>query len=83
MIDVTTPETYIRYSGNWKGSIQGWSSEKLFKSNPIKKVLQGLSNFYMADQRVEPGGGVPTVFLSDRDVAQIIYKRENKNFKTI
>jgi phytoene dehydrogenase-like protein len=82
MIDVTTPATYIRYTGTWKGSIQGWSNEKLFERNPFKKTLPGLSNFYMTGQWVEPGGGVPTVFKSGRDLAQIICKKDGKNFKT-
>lgn len=82
MIDVVTPATYARYTGNWKGSIQGWANEKIFEKNPFKKELKGLSNFYMTGQWVEPGGGVPTVFKSGRDLAQIICKKEGVKFKT-
>lgn len=82
MIDVATPATYNRYTGNWKGSIQGWANEKIFEKNPFRKELAGLSNFYMIGQWVEPGGGVPTVFKSGRDIAQIICKKDKKSFKT-
>jgi phytoene dehydrogenase-like protein len=80
MIDVTTPATYYRYTYNWNGSIQGWANENIFENKPIKKELPNLQNFYMIGQWVQPGGGVPTVFISGRDVAQIICKREQKVF---
>lgn len=80
MVDVATPATYIRYTGNWRGSVQGWSNENIFKANPFKKELPGLKNFFMIGQWVEPGGGVPYVFKSGRDLAQIICKRDRKKF---
>ncbi|KUO39205.1 MAG: hypothetical protein AVW05_04630 [Hadesarchaea archaeon DG-33] len=80
MVDVTTPATYYRYTNNWKGSIQGWDQENLFQGNPFKKQLSKLVNFYLAGHWVEPGGGVPTAFKSGRDVAQIICKKEKKEF---
>ncbi len=80
MIDVATPATYKRYTGNWRGSIQGWANENIFKANPFKKELPGLGSFYMIGQWVEPGGGIPNVFKSGRDLAQIICKRDRKKF---
>ncbi len=80
MVDIATPVTYKRYTGNWKGSIQGWANENIFKSNPFKKELPGLENFYICGQWVVPGGGVPNVFKSGRDLAQIICKKDNKIF---
>ncbi|MFC2062334.1 phytoene desaturase family protein [Chloroflexota bacterium] len=82
MIDVVTPATFIRYTGNWRGSIQGWQSENIFKSNPFKKKLKGLLNFYMCGQWVEPGGGVPTAALSGRTLIQIICKQDKRPFVT-
>jgi phytoene dehydrogenase-like protein len=81
MVDVTTPATYLRYTNNWKGSIQGWDQENLFQSNPFKKQLKGLENFYLTGHWVEPGGGVPIAFKSGRDVAQIICKNESIVFQ--
>jgi phytoene dehydrogenase-like protein len=80
MVDITTPATYHRYTNNRKGSIQGWDQENLFQSNPFKKQLSNLENFYLTGHWVEPGGGVPTAFKSGRDVAQIVCKHENKKF---
>lgn len=81
MIDVATPATFERYTGNWKGSIQGWQAENIFKSNPFRKELKGLSNFYMCGQWVEPGCGVPLAALSGRNVAQIICRKDKKRFE--
>jgi len=41
-----------------------------------------LDNFYMTGQWVEPGGGVPAVAMSARNVMQIICKRHKKKFTT-
>jgi phytoene dehydrogenase-like protein len=80
MIDVATPATFYRYTGNQKGSIMGWAAKDIFEKNPFKKELKTLKNFYMIGQWVQPGGGVPTAFLSGRDVAQIICKCDKKSF---
>ena len=44
------------------------------------KTLPGLDGFYMAGQWVEPGGGLPTVAMSGRNVIHIICKRDKKPF---
>ena len=81
MVDVTTPATYLRYTNNRKGSIQGWDQENLFQSNPFKKQLKGLENFYLTGHWVEPGGGVLTALKRGRVVAQLICKKERRKFQ--
>ena len=49
----------------------------------MKKTLPGLANFYMAGQWVEPGGGLPAVAMSGRNVIQIICKKEKQKFTTV
>lgn len=84
MRDVASPTTFVRYTNNWKGSFEGWQvTPKTWSfGNIMKKTLPGLDNFYMAGQWVEPGGGLPTVALSGRNVIQIICKKERKKFTT-
>lgn len=82
MVDVATPATYIRYTGNWKGSTQGWSNKKLFGGNILGNTLPGLESFYMIGQWVKPGAGVPNVFMGGRNIAQIICKKDKKQFTT-
>jgi phytoene dehydrogenase-like protein len=69
--DVATPATYQRYTGNWKGSAQGWFPAKNpVASSPITIDLPGLKNFYYTSHWSTPGGGLPTVLKSSHDLAQ-------------
>ena len=82
MRDVATPMTFERYTGNWKGSFQGWEESTKTLRMRMKKTLPGLKNFYMAGQWVEPGGSIPTSVMSGRNVTQIICKKDKKKFIT-
>jgi phytoene dehydrogenase-like protein len=84
MRDVSSPTTFVRYTGNWKGSYEGWQVTPATWSfgKLMKKTLPGLENFYLAGHWVEPGGGLPTVAMSGRNVVQLICKREKKKFTT-
>ncbi len=85
MIDVATPLTFERYTGNWKGSFEGWlitpdNADVLMK--PMSQTLPGLGNFYMCGQWVEPGGGLPTGIMSARRLFKRICREEGKKFRT-
>jgi phytoene dehydrogenase-like protein len=85
MIDVATPMTFERYTGNWKGSFEGWlitpeNSNVIMK--PMSQTLPGLRNFYMCGQWVEPGGGLPTGVMSGRRLIKAICKEDGKRFRT-
>lgn len=80
MWDISTPVTFERYAGNWKGSIVGWDCTVDTFFMPMSKTLPGLDNFYMAGQWVEPGGGIPMVALSGRNVIQLIVKKDKKSW---
>jgi phytoene dehydrogenase-like protein len=82
MRDIATPLTWERYSGNWQGSYEGWLITSKNFLMRMSKELPGLNNFYMSGQWVEPGGGVPAVAMSARNVIQIICKRDKKKFST-
>jgi phytoene dehydrogenase-like protein len=82
MRDVATPVTWERYTGNWRGSYEGWLPTAQSLMTRMSKTLPGLDNFYMAGQWVEPGGGLPTAAMSGRNVTQIICKRDKKPFVT-
>jgi phytoene dehydrogenase-like protein len=71
--DVSTPATYHRYTGNWKGSAQGWFPAKsLLAPSPVSATLPGLKNFYYTSHWSIPGGGLPSALKSAHDLAQII-----------
>jgi phytoene dehydrogenase-like protein len=80
MRDVATPMTWVRYTGNWKGSYEGWMLTPRTLMMQMGKTLRGLDNFYMAGQWVNPGGGMPTAVMSGRHTIQIICKRDKHRF---
>jgi phytoene dehydrogenase-like protein len=84
MTDIATPVTFERYTGNWKGSFEGWlitpeNSNVLIK--PMSQSLSGLNSFFMCGQWVEPGGGLPTSLLSARRLMKRICREDGKKFK--
>lgn len=81
-IDIATPATVIRYTGNWKGSFEGWLLTPEAGWGSLRKMLPGLSNFYMAGHWVVPGGGLPSGLLSGRWITQIICNEDRKKFTT-
>ncbi len=86
VVDVATPLTYERYTGNWRASMEGWmittKTAGMMMGNAIPKTLPGLANFYMAGQWVEPGGGVPPAALSGRKVIHMICQKDRRAFRT-
>lgn len=85
VIDVATPLSYERYTGNWQGSSVGWLLTKetmVMMIQGMGKTLPGLKNFYMAGQWVEPGGSVPVVAMSGRNAIQLICHQDGNEFVT-
>ncbi len=74
VIDIATPATVIRYTGNWKGSMEGWLMTPATGIRPLPMVLPGLRDFYMVGQWISPGGGLPSGLLTARSVTQKICK---------
>lgn len=82
--DVATPLTFERYTGNWKGSFEGWlitpaNSGVIFK--PMSQKIAGLNSFYMCGQWVEPGGGLPTSVMSAKRLLKTICREDGKKFR--
>jgi phytoene desaturase len=80
MTDVATPWTFWRVTRNRRGAYEGWLMTKDMMTTRIPKTLPGLDNFYMAGQWVEPGGGIPAVLPSGRQVVQLICHRDGVPF---
>lgn len=80
--DISTPATVIRYTNNWKGSMQAWAYTPVKGMEPMKKTLPGLDNFYMAGHWLEFLGGLPPALTTAREVSQMICEKDNKTFTT-
>ncbi|HMA52970.1 MAG TPA: FAD-dependent oxidoreductase, partial [Acidobacteriota bacterium] len=74
VVDVATPSTVIRYTGNWRGSMEGWLLTPSTGFKALPPVLPGLDGFYMAGQWTSPGGGLPSGLMTGRAVARRICK---------
>ncbi|QRN82600.1 NAD(P)/FAD-dependent oxidoreductase [Chloroflexota bacterium] len=76
VVDVATPVTYQRYTGNWRGAFAGWAfttrKMTMMMGKGMDKTLPRLDNFYMIGQWVEPGGNVELSCASGRDVIKDI-----------
>ncbi len=80
LIDIATPHTFVKYTGNWRGSYEGWLATEKTMNLQLPQALPGLQSFYMAGQWVAPGGGLPGAALSARKAVQMICKAEGRRF---
>ncbi len=80
VIDVATPATVIRFTGNWKGSMEGWIPTPGTGFRPLRRTLPGLRQFLMVGQWVMPGGGLPSGLMTGRSAIQWVCKRDRVPF---
>jgi phytoene dehydrogenase-like protein len=84
VIDVATPATFERYTGNWKGSFMTWRLTRDFEKRfgYVRKTIPGLDNLYIASMWTVPPGGLPGAVLAGRQVVQLLCARDGKTFVT-
>jgi phytoene dehydrogenase-like protein len=80
VIDISTPATLIRYTGNWKGSMEGWSLTPGAGFGPFPNTLPGLRKFKMVGQWISPGGGLPSGPMTARPAIKAICKQDRVPF---
>lgn len=83
VVDVPTPATYFSYTGNWKGSPDGWyiTSDNMRRQIPLRS-LPGLSDFYMIGQWTAPFTGTVIAALTGRQLVELLCRKEKKKFIT-
>ncbi|MGB3201269.1 MAG: NAD(P)/FAD-dependent oxidoreductase, partial [Nodosilinea sp.] len=84
-MQVTTPLSLERATGNWQGASSGWLLTKDTLPLMIKGVpkrLPGLDRFYMVSQWTEPGGSLPIVAFSGRNMIAEICREDGRTFAT-
>jgi len=80
VVDVSTPATVYRYTGNWKGTMEGWLVEPGDSFKPLRNTLPGLKRFVMAGQWVMPGGGLPSGPMTAKPAVKWICKQDHVSF---
>jgi phytoene dehydrogenase-like protein len=81
VVDVATPSTVIRYTGNWKGSMEGWLMTPSTGARTLPPILPGLKDFYMVGQWVSPGGGLPSGLMTARSTTRLICRDNGVKWK--
>ena len=78
VIDVPTPATYVRYTGNWKGSPDGWylTPENINDMEPLR-TLPGLEALHMVGHWTTTFSGTVIAAVSGRQVIQLMCKKED------
>lgn len=80
VVDVPTPVTYRRYTGNEQGSPDGWCITTRNGMRSLANRLPGLGNFYMAGQWTLPFSGVPGAVQTGRHAVMFICRDERRTF---
>jgi len=81
IIDVPTPATYTRYTGNWKGSPDGWylTPENINEMEPLR-TLPGLEGLQMVGQWTVTFSGTVIAAMSGRQVIQLMCRKDGIKF---
>lgn len=77
-LDVSTPITYERYCGAYKGSWMSYGPTPNAKYLIHNGKIKGLKNIYMAGQWLMPPGGLPTAVSTGKWAIQRICRKEKK-----
>jgi phytoene dehydrogenase-like protein len=80
VVDVSTPATVIRYTGNWRGSQEGWLMGPGESLRPFPNTLPGLKQFMLIGQWIMPGGGLPSGPMTAKPAIKSICKHDHVPF---
>jgi phytoene dehydrogenase-like protein len=81
--DVATPITWERFTGNWRGSYEGWLPRIGLFGKALPMRLPRLRGFWMTGQWTSPGGGVPMCMAQARRLVKLICTREGRPFTAV
>jgi phytoene dehydrogenase-like protein len=84
VVDVATPMTWVRHTGNWRGAFEGWlptRSEVTATLRGRPSTLPGLDGFYMVGQWAQLGG-LPSVAPAGRDLVRRFCREDGRQFGT-
>jgi phytoene dehydrogenase-like protein len=80
VVDVSTPASVVRYTGNWKGSMEGWLITPRTGLRSLQNKLPGLRRFLMVGQWVMPGGGLPSGPMTARPAVKAMCQEDRMRF---
>ncbi|SFC12506.1 phytoene desaturase family protein [Butyrivibrio sp. YAB3001] len=80
MVDVTTPLTYERYCGAYKGAYMAFMLTKETNKVSHSGVIEGIDNMFIAGQWLSALGGLPDALVSGKSAIMRICSKENLEF---
>ncbi len=78
--DVATPLTTVHFTGNHKGSYEGWRPTVATMRREIERRIPSLAHFAMIGQWTRPAAGLPTAAQDGRRIIQELCEQEGKPF---
>jgi phytoene dehydrogenase-like protein len=84
MVDVATPLTFVRYTGNRQGAYMSWvlNAEFMRKYPMVPRRVPGLEDFYLSSMWTNPPGGLPGAAKAGREVVQLLCDADGRSFET-
>jgi len=79
LLDVATPVTFQRYTGNFRGSYVPFCTMPDVEYENHAGVITGVKNLYLAGQWVFPDGGLPMAAIGGKYAVQRICNQEKRN----
>lgn len=80
VLEVATPITYHRYTGNREGSIMGAKPGMKNMRAKIAHYKTPIKNLYIAGHWAEYGGGIPCTSISAVNTSLLILRKRNPEF---
>lgn len=80
LLDVATPQTYVRYCNAYRGAFMGFWPSIRGKGLSHTGKIKGLKNFVLSGQWLQPPGGLPTALLTGKDTIMRLCKQLKRDF---
>ncbi|HYE10259.1 MAG TPA: NAD(P)-binding protein [Patescibacteria group bacterium] len=80
LLDVATPQTYVRYCNAYRGAFMAFWPTITGKSLIHKGYIKGLNNIVLSGQWLQPPGGLPTALITGKDTIMRLCKKEKQSF---
>ena len=75
-LDMTTPMTYERYCGAWRGAWMSYGQTPNAKRVILNGKIKGIDNLFMSGQWLMSPGGLPVAVVTGKWAVQRICKKE-------
>ena len=80
LLDVATPQTYVRYCNAYRGAFMGFWPTISGKPLNHNGHIKGLDNMLLSGQWLQPPGGLPVAVMTGKDTIMRICNKEKQQF---